>query len=121
MESHRRILFLDDNYARGQSFLAQHPDAVWVEWADECIKLLSEPWDEVWLDHDLGGLTFVDPNRKDCGMEVVRHIVANQPDHLRTTRFIIHSHNDEAAPLMAESLQSAGYDCIERPHGFFGT
>ena len=116
----RRILFLDDNYERGRRFLASYPDAVWVEHADECIELLSQPWDEVWLDHDLGGEMFVDSRRDDCGMEVIRHIVENQPEHLRQTRFIIHSHNDEASPLMAETLREAGYDCIERPYGFFG-
>lgn len=120
-KSCRRILFLDDNYARGQSFLAMYPDAIWVQYADECIELLAQSWDEVWLDHDLGGETFVDSRREDCGMAVVRHVSENQPEHLRSTRFIIHSHNDDAAPLMVEALQSAGYDCIERPYGFFGT
>jgi hypothetical protein len=118
--SDRRILFLDDNFERGSRFLTLHPDAIWVEYADECIELLSQPWDEVWLDHDLNQETFVDSDRKDCGMEVVRYIVENQPEHLRQTRFIIHSHNFDAAPLMVEALLSAGYDCIEQAYGFFG-
>lgn len=97
-----------------------YPDAIWVEYADECIELLSQSWDEVWLDHDLGGEVFVDSRREDCGMAVVRHVAEHQPEHLRSARFIIHSHNDDAAPLMAEILNEAGYDCIERPYGFFG-
>ena len=56
----RRILFLDDDPARAEIFLAENPEAVWVQTADECIARLEEDWDEVHLDHDLGGERFVD-------------------------------------------------------------
>jgi hypothetical protein len=67
-----RILFLEDDPARGVEILTNNPDAVWVETADECIRTLREPWDEVHLDHDLGGEHFVDFDRDDCGMAVIR-------------------------------------------------
>ena len=34
---------------------AENPEAVWVQTADDCIARLEEGWDEVHLDHDLGG------------------------------------------------------------------
>src|ERR1700730_15634727 len=67
-----KVLFLDDDPARGAVFLAEHPDAVWVTTAEECIAYLAEPWHEVHLDHDLGGEAFVDCERNDSGMAVVR-------------------------------------------------
>ena len=81
-----RILFLDDDDLRAEVFLGDHPQAVWVQTAAECIAKLEEPWDEVHLDHDLGGEVFVNIDRDDCGMAVVRWIVdpqrrtSNKPD-----------------------------------------
>ena len=49
------ILFLDDDPERAEIFLADNPEAVWVQTAEECIARLAEAWDEVHLDHDLGG------------------------------------------------------------------
>ena len=54
------ILFLDDAPDRAAVFLAGHPVAVWVQTVDQCIELLEQPWDEVHLDHDLGGEVLVD-------------------------------------------------------------
>ena len=53
-------------------------------------------WDEVHLDHDLGGEIYVDSSRPDCGMEVVRWLCASRRDRFEKTLFIIHSHNAEA-------------------------
>ena len=71
-----RILFLDDDPHRAEIFLEWYPAAVWVQTSEECIAGWPSAWDEVHLDHDLGGETFVDPNRSDCGMEVVRWLCA---------------------------------------------
>jgi hypothetical protein len=114
----RRVLFLDDDPRRGQTFLARYPDAVWVETAVACIARLHETWDEVHLDHDLGGEVFVNSDRPDCGMEVVRWLTA-EPRALRDhCEFIVHSHNAEAAEAMVAQLQEAGYNVSYRPFGF---
>ena len=68
----RRLLFLDDDPRRAEIFLKDNPDAVWVNTVAECLARLAEPWDEVHLDHDLGGKMFVDSKDTDCGMEVIR-------------------------------------------------
>ena len=54
-EGRPKVLFMDDDPMRGEIFLNVHPDAVLVATAEECIARLAEPWDEVHLDHDLGG------------------------------------------------------------------
>ena len=112
-----KVLFMDDDPARGAMFLAAHPDAVWVGTAEACIAHLVEPWDEVHLDHDLGGEVFVDHERDDCGMAVVRWLCAQPRAHLERTRFFVHSHNLNAACLMVLHLELMGYEVQVSPFG----
>lgn len=114
----RRILFLDDDIRRAEIFLAICPTAVWVETAQACIDRLADPWDEVHLDHDLGGERYVDVNREDCGMEVVRWLCAEERPHLSEARFFIHSHHLAAASLMVQCLLQEGYAAEFRPFGY---
>jgi hypothetical protein len=110
-------LFLDDDVERAREFLAEYPDAVWVQTVPECLEQLLDPWDEVHLDHDLGGEQFVEISREDCGMEVVRWL-ANEPRmHLRPTQFYVHSHNGVAAYFMVLQLKSLGFRVEGSPFG----
>ncbi len=113
----RRRLFLDDDPARAAIFLAENPEAVWVQTVRGCLDRLAEPWDEVHLDHDLGGEHFVDLSREDCGMEVVRWLCLVPRPHLRRTHFFVHSHNAGAACAMVMQLSIAGYRVDNRPFG----
>ena len=108
---------MDDDPARGASFLAEYPDAVWVRTAEDCIAHLAEPWDEVHLDHDLGGDVFVDFERDDCGMAVVRWLCDQPRAHLAKTWFFVHTHNLNAACLMVLHLEVMGYEVRVRPFG----
>ena len=112
-----RRLFLDDDRSRAEVFLASYPDAVWVETVPECLAKLEESWDEVHLDHDLGGEVYVDILRADCGMEVVRWLVTEPRPHLKPTKFTIHSWNDSAAIAMLWHLEALGYQVEARPFG----
>jgi hypothetical protein len=112
-----RILFLDDAPDRVAAFLAAHPGAIWVETADQCLELLEQRWDEVYLDHDLGGEVLVDHERADCGMAVVRWLCEERRPHLRDTRFIIHTHNPHAACMMVLHLQVMGFQVQASPFG----
>jgi hypothetical protein len=112
-----RILFLDDDPLRAEVFLVENPAAVWVQTVEECKARLVEEWDEVHLDHDLGGEVFVDFERDDCGMEVVRWLCLEPRPHLRATRFYIHSHNPNAANMMALHLEVSGFRVEARPFG----
>ena len=112
-----RRLFLDDDPERASAFLEAHPDAIWVQTVPECVEKLAEAWDEVHLDHDLGGELFVDVSREDCGMEVVRWLAKEPRRHLRKARFTVHSHNMAAAFEMTYRLQGLGYQVEARPFG----
>lgn len=112
-----RILFLDDDPQRAEMFLVRYDHAVWVQTAADCIEQLARPWDQVHLDHDLGGEHYVDSSRPDCGMEVVRWLCTELREWLRETSFIIHSHNAEAGECMTRSLTETGYRASYRPFG----
>lgn len=113
------ILFLDDNPTRTRAFRSEVPSAVCVETAADCIKLLDErEWDYVFLDHDLGGEEWVGSDREDCGMEVVRWLIANRPQFIRDLnppKVIVHSHNHPAANEMTFKLRDAGYNVMKVP------
>jgi hypothetical protein len=112
-----RRLFLDDDPERASLFLKRHPDAVWVQTVPDCLEKLAESWDEIHLDHDLGGEHFVDVSRDDCGMEVVRWLMKTPRKHLRRSKFTVHSHNIVAAFEMVMNLQAMGYHVDARPFG----
>ena len=112
-----RRLFLDDDPARAEAFLEVHPDAVWVQTVPECVEKLAEDWDEVHLDHDLGGEHYVEVDREDCGMEVVRWLAREPRRHLRRAKFTVHSHNMMAACVMVMEIRSLGYRVEARPFG----
>ena len=109
-------LFLDDDPARAEAFFDKFPDAHWVQTAIDCIKELTDKvWDEIHLDHDLEGEWFVDSERADCGMEVVRWLTVEPRTHLMASKFIVHSHNPNAAMTMVTQLGLAGYYVIDQP------
>jgi hypothetical protein len=114
----RRLLFLDDDPRRAEVFLELNPEAVWVQTTRECIARLADPWEEVHLDHDLGGEHFVDMSRTDCGMEVVRWLCRELRPHLSEAKFIIHSHNFAAALMMVLLMRDTGYVAEFHPFGF---
>jgi hypothetical protein len=88
-----------------------------VQTVPDCLTKLAEEWDEVHLDHDLGGEHFVDLSRQDCGMEVVRWICLEPRPHLKATQFFVHSHNPNAATMMGMQLMSNGFPVELRPFG----
>jgi hypothetical protein len=103
------IAFLDDDAVRTKKFLSSTPSAQTAVTAEEMIALLQkeQEWEYVFLDHDLGGEIFVDPNNKNTGSEVARWIVANKP---KITSIIVHSLNFDASRRMVSDLVKAGYN-----------
>lgn len=101
------ILFLDDDEQRQKKFRRHCPSATIVATAQECITQLEKSeWDAVFLDHDLGGETFVNSHREDCGMEVVRWLEENKQ---ALDNIICHSLNPNARVTMVSRLTQAGY------------
>lgn len=115
----RTILFLDDDHARISAFrgIIERVDCHLsiVETAEDCISELNRTaFDLVLLDHDLGGEIFVDSEREDCGMEVVRWLKTNGGEH---GSFIVHTMNPVAATAMYFELQTMGYRVEQAPFG----
>lgn len=109
------ILFLDDSAVRQRRLLMDYPHATVASTAHDCIQhLKTGPWVTLCLDHDLGGETYVDSDRTDTGMEVVRWIEENKPS---IQNIIVHSLNYDAAKEMVLRLKNAGYDAEFQPFG----
>ncbi len=113
----RRRLFLDDDPTRAEVFLKENGGAIWVTTAADCVRRLEERWDEVHLDHDLGGETDVDFRTLNCGMEVIRWLCAEPRVHLRRTYFVVHTHNVAAGLMMILLMRATGYRAEFRPFG----
>ena len=120
-----KILFLDDCPKRCAIFTLRFPEAVIVHTAGDCIECLKrEAWDEVHLDHDLGGTQMQNSDREDSGMEVIRFIEyvyymgddgSDNDCSVDVGKFIIHSWNHVAAPIMAMTLRRMEYEVEQRP------
>jgi len=112
-----KVLFLDDDNNRLNQFRQKFPSAITVETSSQCIEQLKESKiDYLFLDHDLGNQIFVDSNREDCGMEVVRWIEKNKPE---IKKIILHSLNIPAVEIMFSRLINIGYDVIKVPFIMF--
>ena len=114
-----KILFLDDRTKRINSAITKFADCelTIVTNVSECLRYMaSEDFNEIYLDHDLGGLDFVDPEDKNSGMEVIRYLHKTEwPDRKIRPRFIIHSSNVFAAELMRIALDSMYFFVECRP------
>ena len=110
----KSVFFLDDDPERTKKFLEHFPSARCFSTAASIVAELKEgvEIDFLFLDHDLGGETFVKSDREDCGMEVVRHLLTNK----RKIGFIVvHTHNTYAGMLMTERLENGGYLVVREP------
>jgi hypothetical protein len=54
----------------------------------------------------------------ECGMEVIRWLGREPREHLRGTRFLVHTHNFAAGLLMVLQMRDLGYSAEFRPFGF---
>ena len=111
-----RILFLDDNPARVQAAsnaVGIGNDFQSADTAMDCICLLCEDWDVLYLDHDLEGAAFADPAGDNTGSEVVRWMVRHKP---KVGSVIIHTLNIAAGRAMERALKAAGYTAKYRSY-----
>lgn len=105
----KRWLFLDDDKLRHSGFdihcigLPVKVTHVWT--ADQAIETLKneEPFDCVWLDHDLEN---TDPNYSGA---CVAEFIAHHIDKAKLPKYVVvHSHNPAGAEVMADMLHAAG-------------
>lgn len=109
----KKYLILDDDHSRLRWFaikLGATPDLDLTTTSDHAIRLLKEnEYGVVFLDHDLGCEIYVDSERQDTGMEVVRWIEDNKPV---IPMVIIQSLNFPAAAMMLDKLWRLGYFAV---------
>lgn len=110
-------LFLDDDGNRTKTFVSRVPSALTHSTADSicqgiaAAKEAGEKVKYLFLDHDLGGEIYVDSNREDCGMEVVRFLAKHVAEYITVIdTIIVHSHNQPAAERMVYNLREYGYN-----------
>lgn len=112
----KNIVVLEDNQSRIDWFLSNLDLPLVFTTSKECIEYLKKTVpDTLYLDHDLGGETFVDSDREDTGMEVVRFLCENPVVYSNIEKIFVHSHNTPAASSMESRLRSAGFNVIKIP------
>jgi len=123
-----RILWLDDDPNRAAvTYQRWTPEkranTIWCSTAKDAIFVLKDygPYiAEAHLDHDLGGETYVNSERDDCGMAVVRWLEDISKEDLKSfeeTLFICHSHNTRAGRNMTKRIQALGLKAKQIPWG----
>ena len=122
-------MFLDDDQNRAalayQRFKpADRENVIWCQTAEEAICTLRDYKDiltSVYLDHDLGGESYVHTAREDCGMEVVRYLekLARKGElgGLKKAKFRVHTWNIDSGNVMYKRLKAVGLRCEFVPFG----
>lgn len=114
----KRILFLDDEHRRftefWQAFEQPGVELKWVQTVKEAIHELStSAWNEVYLDHDLGGETYV-TRTETTGYEVALWMVQNRSLVLGDPLVVVHSWNPAGSDRMVQALKSS-YLVVQSP------
>lgn len=123
-----RTLFLDDDPNRAAITYQRWPrekcdNTIWCSTVNTTILVLEDYGTElleVYLDHDLGGETYVNSEREDSGMEVVRWLESLSKESLKAfegTTFICHSHNLRAGRNMTFRIRALGLHSKQIPFG----
>jgi CheY-like chemotaxis protein len=104
------FLFLDDDQNRHDAFRKMVPNGhqtVYVYTAEDAIsELAKEAFDVVFLDHDLGGKTFVPSDGPEpTGYTVAKWIQDNQ-DRVKIGQIIVHSFNQPGAQNIACAIRA---------------
>lgn len=100
------IIILEDSMERVKKFRRNFPHAEFYDTAKDCIDAMrdkTEPF-VLFLDHDLGGMIYVDSKDTNTGMEVVREIERDSSLQGFIFQVIIHSCNIPAAKEMKKAL-----------------
>ena len=112
-----RLLILDDDQIRHNHFkkLYSEENITHVYTAEETINTLKseEPFDYIFLDHDLGGQQMVESG-KGTGYEVAQWI-ADNPECLPNNQIVIHSLNPWGRENMKHALYKVTRDITDAP------
>ena len=115
-----RILFVDDCPERTKQFrerAAEH-ELVCVEDCKKAVAALDgEPFDMIFLDHDLADEHYWRDMRKGTGTEIAQRIAAKARKHQHAT-IILHSLNHAGRQRMRSILGAVHIKAIDAPWGW---
>lgn len=100
-----RLLILEDDPSRVHEFYKMFEDhsLVVVNTAADAISFLStSKFNAIFLDHDLGGKTYVDSDNENTGYQVAKMLSVSINRH---TPVVIHSWNGVGAKRMLNALK----------------
>ena len=116
-----RILILEDSEERVKQFFLMFGDdhsLVVVNSAADAISLATtSKFSVIFLDHDLGGKTFVDSNEENTGYQVAKILPTSIN---KTTPIIIHSWNGPGVKRMKRALETHEAQVVDIIFGNFG-
>ncbi len=113
----KHILILEDSPERMKFFrqLFMNHKIYHFEHVDDALKACETvKFDLLMLDHDLDGLTYVDPLEYNCGTTFAV-MLAGDPKYaaLKSSTVIVHSHNDAAGHGMVSTLKAAKFNAVK--------
>jgi hypothetical protein len=125
------ILFLDPEPQRAVLAFQRmsEEDQSTTIWCKTVLEAQTTLWNyrdeltRVHLEHDLAGQPYANTRREDCGMELVRYLENLNVHHqnvwpaYKKMKFIIHTWNDHAGPIMVERLRKIGLNAELVPFG----
>lgn len=114
-----RLLIVEDNISRVDSFRHWCPEPfriVWAKSAGVALGVLERDRGSVFsgilLDHDLFEATVTNTDIHLCGMDIAQSIITNI---YRDVPILIHSMNHDQASLMQRRLNQAGFSVTRLP------
>ncbi len=114
------IFILEDDDGRIQIFkniLDSSHNAIYCDNAKDALTILSEnKFDVIFLDHDLGGLVYVDSEDPNTGFQVAKNI-SSDVEKYKNVKIIIHSWNPVGAINMFNVLVEKGMKSYCIPFG----
>ena len=108
-----RILIIDDDqlsFTKAERYQGTHITQV-LDREEFFKRLYNEPWDEVWIDHDLGDVVHT-------GRHVTRQIqqdILTATESTNVDRWFVITNNYARAATMVDDLKRCGFDARHVP------
>ncbi|GHV04906.1 hypothetical protein FACS189485_11100 [Spirochaetia bacterium] len=106
-----KIFILEDDHDRIDYFIhnfSPFAELTVSESYRDAIKKFNPPYNAILLDHDLGGLIYVDVQQENTGSQFCKWL-CKKNGVAKDTPMVIHSHNDVGAEHMNNILTSGGF------------
>jgi hypothetical protein len=110
-----KVFILEDDHERINYFIrnfSQYAELTVSESYRDAIKTFNPPYDAIFLDHDLGGLIYVDVQQENTGSQFCKWL-GKKSAIAKDTPIVIHSHNAVGAENMKNILTIGGFTIVD--------